>query len=116
MSKTSKSRTWCLIPVVLLLLGACGSTVSGPEVDIPADIYDDEVWDDADIEVRVAALRRDIRAELEKVKRLSAEGRESESQRLLELMSILRAEWGKLEGGAHEYAKLEEDIEALLDG
>ena len=103
---------------VLLCLCACGARVSEPEsdVDIPADIYEEEVWNTADAEVRVAALRRDVDAEMARLRVLPDEDREPQSQKLLELMSSLRAEWGKLEEGREAYAELEAEVEVLLEG
>ena len=80
------------------------------------NIYDEDVWDDAEVEVRVAALRRDVRTEMQMLSPLTERRKATESGRLLELMSALRAEWGKLEGGAEDYARLEEEVDALLEG
>ncbi len=95
---------------------ACGAKVDHePQVDVPDDIYEEGVWDDADVEVRVAALRRDVEAEMRRLSAMAPVERGEASARLLELMSSLRAEWGKTDGGAEEYAKLEADVDALLE-
>ncbi len=98
-----------------IALGACGAEVEEPGIDIPTDIYEENVWDAAEADVRVAALRRDVRAEMSRLSALEPRAREQESKRLLRLMSNLRAEWGKAEGGSEEYAAIEVEIEALLE-
>jgi hypothetical protein len=102
-----------LLPLFVAL--ACSPQVEESQPEIPPDIYDEGVWDDAEVEVRIAALRRDIRTEMQLLASLSERRKAAESGRLLELMSALRAEWGKLEGGAEDYARLEEEVDALLE-
>ena len=117
MNKMRTNRAGTLVYIsVLVMLSACGAEGEEPEADIPDDIYEEDVWDDVDAEVRVAALRRDVRAEIRRLESLPADARESESPRIIELMSSLRSEWGKVEGGSDAYAKLEVEVEVLLEG
>ncbi len=105
-----------LITLSLVLSSGCGARVDEAEIDIPEDIYEEEVWDNADASVRVAALRRDIRLEMGRLAELSPGSREHQARRLFRLMSSLGAEWSKLEGGAEQYEQLEQEIDVLLGG
>lgn len=98
--------------IALLAIQGCGE----PYVQIPADVYEEAGWNSSSVETRVAALRRDIDLEIARLEALPSAEREPTSQRLLELMSTLRSEWGKLDGGAERYARLEAEVEKLLEG
>lgn len=55
MSEKTRNRVMALVwTSALIALGACGAQVEEPGVDIPADIYKEDVWDAAEADVRVA--------------------------------------------------------------
>ncbi len=109
-----KNTTELVLGVAIAVLAMQGC--SEPDAQIPTNIYEEDGWNTSSIEVRVAALRRDIDVEIARLEALPGGEREPTSQRLLEMMSSLRAEWGKIDGGSEKYARLEAEVEKLLEG
>ncbi len=110
----SPKNTFILTAACLGL--ACSANVdTEPEPDIPADIYQENVWDRVEPNVRVAALRRDVRAEIRALSNLSAADREAHAGRLRKLLSVLRTEWATQDGDLDRYAQLEQEVESLLE-